>query len=141
MCEYDFLILDEPTNHLDLFSCEALEQSLVDFPGSILLISHDRYLLDKVCGITLVFDKQVIKRFEGNVSEYLGRKSVPEQQEDLKTPDPEEEELLLETRITQVLSELSKHKPGDPAYEDLDKKYRELIQRKKQSRQGTSTTD
>ena len=44
----NMLILDEPTNHLDLDTKEALDKALVEFPGTILMVSHDRYLLDKV---------------------------------------------------------------------------------------------
>ncbi len=47
--ENDVLLLDEPTNDLDIPSLEVLEESLLEFPGAILLISHDRYLMDKVC--------------------------------------------------------------------------------------------
>ena len=45
----DILLLDEPTNDLDIASIEILEQSLQDFPGAILIISHDRYLLNRAC--------------------------------------------------------------------------------------------
>ncbi len=46
----DVLLLDEPTNDLDISSLETLEESLIDFPGAIILVSHDRYLMKKVCG-------------------------------------------------------------------------------------------
>ncbi len=127
MGEYDLLIFDEPTNHLDLLSREAIEQSLMHFPGSILLISHDRYLLEQVCDLMLIFEKQRIIRFEGKVSDYLNRKCAGENQADFKRSEMEEEKLLLETRITRVLSELSRYKPGEPEYAALEDEYRELI--------------
>ncbi len=52
----DVLLLDEPTNDLDLPTLEALEDSLSDFPGSIVLVSHDRYLIDSVCDVILGLD-------------------------------------------------------------------------------------
>ncbi len=52
----DILLLDEPTNDLDIGSLEVLEESLLEFPGAIVLVSHDRYLLDSVCDSLLGFD-------------------------------------------------------------------------------------
>jgi len=49
----DILLLDEPTNDLDIPTLEILEESLIDFPGSLVLVTHDRYLLDRVSGIVL----------------------------------------------------------------------------------------
>jgi len=132
MGEYDLLIFDEPTNHLDLFSREAMEQSLINFPGSILLISHDLYLLDKVCDTMLIFDNCTILRLEGSVSNYLDKKHHDGDYSYLRKSNIEEEKLLLETKITKVLGELSLHKPGDFAYAALDAEYRKLIQLKKQ---------
>lgn len=125
--ENDLLILDEPTNHLDVYSREALEESLIQYPGTILLISHDRYLLDRVCDHMLVFEQQQIKRAEGQLTDYLSRK-----REDKKA-DPAasaEEKLILETRISRVLSELSLLKPDSPEYAVLDQEYRELLRQR-----------
>lgn len=52
----DILLLDEPTNDLDIPALEVLEESLLDFPGAVVLVSHDRYLMDRVCGRVLGFD-------------------------------------------------------------------------------------
>ncbi|MCC6729731.1 MAG: ABC-F family ATP-binding cassette domain-containing protein [Chthonomonadales bacterium] len=52
----DVLLLDEPTNDLDIPSLEVLEESLVDFPGTVALVTHDRYLLDRACGAVLGLD-------------------------------------------------------------------------------------
>jgi len=66
-----FLVLDEPTNHLDIPSREALEQALIDFPGTILLVSHDRYLLDKVVHKLVVLDRGRYEIHAGSYSEYI----------------------------------------------------------------------
>jgi ABC transport system ATP-binding/permease protein len=52
----DVLLLDEPTNDLDIQSLEVLEESLIDFPGAVVLVSHDRAFLDRLTDIVLAFD-------------------------------------------------------------------------------------
>jgi ATP-binding cassette subfamily F protein 3 len=65
------LVLDEPTNHLDLDSREALEAALRGFPGSILLVSHDRALLDAVGSRTVAVEDQTLHSYVGGWPEYL----------------------------------------------------------------------
>src|SRR5437588_346445 len=65
------LLLDEPTNHLDLAACEWLEGYLVDYPGSILVVSHDRYFLDRVTTRTIELADGVATDYRGNYSHYL----------------------------------------------------------------------
>ncbi|MGZ4254665.1 MAG: ABC-F family ATP-binding cassette domain-containing protein [Solirubrobacteraceae bacterium] len=65
------LILDEPTNHLDLESREALEQALDEFPGSLLLVSHDRALLDAVGTRTVAIEDRTLHSYVGGWPEYL----------------------------------------------------------------------
>ena len=65
------LILDEPTNHLDLESREALEAALQSFPGSLLLISHDRALLDAVGSRTVAVEDQTLHSYVGGWPEYV----------------------------------------------------------------------
>jgi len=69
------LLLDEPTNDLDVYTIHALEEALLAFPGCAVVISHDRYFLDRVCTHILAFegDSQV-KWFEGNFSDYEDNK-------------------------------------------------------------------
>jgi ATP-binding cassette subfamily F protein 3 len=69
--EANFLILDEPTNHLDLWSRSALEVSLRDFAGSVLLVSHDRYFLNQVVDHLLVYEDDRFRVIEGNYDTYL----------------------------------------------------------------------
>ncbi|MFM1877945.1 MAG: hypothetical protein RLZZ241_811 [Bacteroidota bacterium] len=67
----NFLILDEPTNDLDIITLSVLEDFLMDFPGSILLVSHDRYFMDKITDHLFVFDgKGGIRDFPGNYSDF-----------------------------------------------------------------------
>jgi ATP-binding cassette, subfamily F, member 3 len=70
----NLLLLDEPTNHLDLESREALEAALEAFPGTVLLVSHDRALLDAVAVRTLAIEDGTIRSYEGGWAEYVARR-------------------------------------------------------------------
>jgi ATP-binding cassette subfamily F protein 3 len=65
------LVLDEPTNHLDLSSREALEDALLAFPGAVLLVSHDRALLDAVGTRTVAFEGGQLRNYSGGWAEYM----------------------------------------------------------------------
>jgi ATP-binding cassette, subfamily F, member 3 len=67
----NFLVLDEPTNHLDLESREALEVALENFPATVLLVSHDRALLDAVAERTLAIEDETIRSYDGGWAEYI----------------------------------------------------------------------
>jgi ATP-binding cassette subfamily F protein 3 len=66
----NFLMLDEPTNNLDLPSCEVLENALDDFEGTVLVISHDRYFLDRVVDRIVELDEGTVTAYPGNYSYY-----------------------------------------------------------------------
>ncbi len=67
----NLLLFDEPTNDLDIYTLEILEDYLLSFKGPILVISHDRYFLDKICNRLLIFDNKNIKESLKSFSEYL----------------------------------------------------------------------
>jgi ATP-binding cassette ChvD family protein len=71
----DLLLLDEPTNHLDAESVNWLEHHLRDYPGAIMIVTHDRYFLDNVTGWILELDRGRGIPYEGNYSAYLGQKA------------------------------------------------------------------
>jgi ATP-binding cassette, subfamily F, member 3 len=65
------LVLDEPTNHLDLWACDALEQALLEFEGTCIVVSHDRYFLNRVVDLLLVLDGQGnVQVIHGNYDTY-----------------------------------------------------------------------
>ncbi len=67
----NFLVLDEPTNDLDIQTLQVLEQYLEDFPGCVIVVSHDRYFMDKVVDHLLIFKGEgVVKDFPGNYTQY-----------------------------------------------------------------------
>jgi ATP-binding cassette, subfamily F, member 3 len=70
----NFLVLDEPTNHLDLESREALEDALRAFPGTVLLVSHDRALLDAVAQRTLAIEEHRLNAYDGGWADYVRRR-------------------------------------------------------------------
>ena len=70
----NFLIMDEPTTHLDITAREALEEALVDYNGTLLLISHDRYFLDKLVGRVIELMDGCLDEYSGNYSYYLWKR-------------------------------------------------------------------
>jgi ATP-binding cassette ChvD family protein len=75
------LLLDEPTNHLDAESVQWLEKHLVDYPGNVILVTHDRYFLDNVVNWILELDRGKYFVYEGNYSTYLDKKAKRLEQE------------------------------------------------------------
>ncbi|NLZ72368.1 MAG: ABC-F family ATP-binding cassette domain-containing protein [Bacteroidales bacterium] len=90
----NFLILDEPTNDLDIMTLNVLEAYLQDFKGCVIVVSHDRYFMDKVVDHLMVFNGQGdIRDFPGNYTQYRAWKEVQEdQQEEKKKPEEEKHE-------------------------------------------------
>ena len=78
----DILLLDEPTNHLDAESVQWLEKHLVDYPGNVILVTHDRYFLDNVVNWILELDRARYYVYEGNYSTYLEKKAKRLEQEE-----------------------------------------------------------
>lgn len=76
LAEPDFLILDEPTNHLDISTIEWLEGYLRRSRATLLMVTHDRYFLDRVCSKIIELDDRSVFEVEGNYDMYLDRKSV-----------------------------------------------------------------
>ena len=76
LSEIDVFFLDEPTNHLDLETLEWLENFLVEFNGALLIVSHDRYFLDRVCNNIVEINETSLRGYPGNFSAYLGQKEL-----------------------------------------------------------------
>jgi ATP-binding cassette subfamily F protein uup len=76
IAEPDLAILDEPTNHLDVDTIEWLEEHLAAMRGAVLLVTHDRYVLDAVATRTLELDAARLREFRGNYADYLEQKAV-----------------------------------------------------------------
>ena len=76
----NLLLLDEPTNHLDAASREELERTLLDYSGTLLIISHDRYFINKLADRVLVLQKDGVKEYLGNYDYYLERTKDEQEQ-------------------------------------------------------------
>ena len=85
----NFLMLDEPTNHLDLESREALEAALDAFPGTVLLVSHDRALLDAVATRLLAIEERTVRSYDGGWAEYV--RTQAEESAPVTPPQPKQE--------------------------------------------------
>ena len=79
--EPDLILMDEPTNHLDLDIIEWLEEYLINYKGALLMITHDRYFLERVCGTIYELENLQFYKYEGNYSYYLEQKEAREANE------------------------------------------------------------
>jgi len=84
----NFLILDEPTNHLDILSKEALENALMEYDGTILFVSHDRYFIKKIATSCLVIDKDKVTYYPDGYKDYI---DVRTKREENKTAEKKED--------------------------------------------------
>ena len=88
----NFLVLDEPTNDLDIVTLQILEEYLQDFPGCVIVVSHDRYFMDKVVDHLLVFKGDgEIKDFPGNYTQYREWSSLQPRESSKETKEPKAE--------------------------------------------------
>lgn len=115
----NLLLLDEPTNHLDIISREALEDALLSYDGTLLVISHDRYFLNKVINRILELNKVGVKEFLGNYNYYQEKKTNPNRFESL-------EELANGKTKTQLKDERKKKKELEKEEKNLKLKIKNV---------------
>jgi ATP-binding cassette subfamily F protein 3 len=111
--------MDEPTNHLDLASKEALEQALTDYDGTLLLISHDRYFLDKLVSRVIEIKDGTLTEFSGNYSHYLEKR--------------QQQALVRETEVSK--EHLSKVNPAKRIKKSKEQKQKEAAARQAVSKE------
>ena len=137
----NFLILDEPTNDLDILTLQTLEEFLEEFKGCVLIVSHDRYFIDRLVDHTFVLEGDgAIKDYPGNYTEYRnwkqknGSEKIPVLEEIIETLKPEIKEAasVTEKPIESKSPQKKLSYKLQKELEDLDKKIPELEKKKKE---------
>ena len=117
----NFLILDEPTNDLDIYTLNVLEEYLIDFPGTVLVVSHDRYFLDKVVNHVLaIMPDGSLRDFPGSYTQYRESRNetattsrAERPPREVRAPKKKEENQKLSYREQQELEKLEKEIAGE----------------------------
>ena len=122
--DINFFILDEPTNYLDISSLEVIEELLVNYNWTILLVSHDRRFVENVANELLIIEDKMIKHFHGNYKEYLENKYKP--QLDMEEKEIEEKRMILETELSALIGEISLEQ-NEERKTELDLRYKEKL--------------
>lgn len=117
----DLLVLDEPTNHLDIDTLAWLEQYLTSYPGSVLIVSHDRYFLDKVSTKVYEISRHTSTKFLGNYSDYLMQKAERYEQEMKEYKKQQEEIDKLKDFVSRNLARASTTKRAQSRRKQLER--------------------
>ena len=100
---YSLLVLDEPTNHLDMQSKDILKKALLQYNGTIILVSHDRYFLDGLSDTIYEFRNHKIRQHKGGINNFLRRKKIQSMQEiELKKKETSQQNLVVESSSKQT---------------------------------------
>ncbi|KIA91850.1 ABC transporter [Pedobacter kyungheensis] len=126
----NFLILDEPTNDLDIDTLNVLEEFLENFPGILMLVSHDRYLLDKMSDQLFIMEGEgVVKIYNGNYSEYrLSLEQPKTKVETKKTPAPVVEQAPVKATKKLSFKEQKELEDSEKGMEEMENKIAALTQ-------------
>ncbi|WEG12508.1 ABC-F family ATP-binding cassette domain-containing protein [Pullulanibacillus sp. KACC 23026] len=117
----DLLILDEPTNHLDIDTLTWLENYLQHYPGAILIVSHDRYFLDKIVGKVFEISNHSATKYHGNYSAYLNQKAL-DFERDMQAFEKQQKEVAkLEDFVQRNIARASTTKRAQSRRKQLEK--------------------
>lgn len=127
------IILDEPTNYLDIHSMEAVENALKLYEGTLFFASHDRKLISSTADRIIFIEDHRLNTFEGRYAEY---EDLKKHSASSKDTDKEKQKLLLDTRLSEVISRLSMPGKGDNM-EQLDMEYKRILAEKRRLESGS----
>lgn len=113
------LILDEPTNHLDIMTKEVLEEALAEYTGTIIFVSHDRYLINKIATRVVEVTADGVNEYEGNFDSYIEAKTAEKATVAATAPLPKKDEGKKQYRTKQQRSEDAKRKKEQADLETL----------------------
>ncbi|HAE72430.1 MAG TPA: ABC transporter, partial [Flavobacteriaceae bacterium] len=121
----NFLILDEPTNDLDIVTLNVLESFLLDYPGCLLVVSHDRYFMDKIVDHLFVFrGAGYIEDFPGNYSDFRAYEDSQDQEQEPIKPKSIQQQTAAKTATTTQKQKISFNEQKE--YQQLESKIRSL---------------
>ena len=120
--KYNFLLLDEPTNHLDAFSREELENTLLNYSGTMLIVSHDRYFINKLATSVLELNRDGVCRYDGDYSYYLEKRKVDKEQTVREKPVKVNDYKLKKERASAVRKLKTQISKAEAQIEDLEEK-------------------
>lgn len=121
MQQENFLVLDEPTNHLDLDSKEVLESALVDYEGSLLFVSHDRYFINHIATKVLEITEEGSKLYLGNYDYYLEKKMEEEEKARLLAEQEKEKQPVTPSKQTNQPISKEKQRTRRKLQRDVDR--------------------
>ncbi|CAD15078.1 probable atp-binding abc transporter protein [Ralstonia pseudosolanacearum GMI1000] len=121
MCPSDLLLLDEPTNHLDLDAVVWLEDWLARYPGTLVMISHDREFLDAVCNVTLHIEHCKLKRYGGNYTQFETQRLQQMALQESAYARQQKQIAHLESFITRFKAKASKAKQAQSRVKALER--------------------
>ena len=133
----NFLILDEPTNDFDIFTMNILEQFLISFKGCLLVVSHDRYFMDKICDTMFIMENDgSVSGFVGKCSEYL---EIQQEQNTKQKPESKQEEKQEKAPAHQKRNKISFKEKKE--FEQLEQRIFELEDKKPELEKLMASSD
>lgn len=122
----DALLLDEPTNHLDILSLKWLEKFLIQFPGIVVVVSHDRSFLDHVCDAVLDLDFSTAKMYKGNYTAFLKGKEEEALLREMEAEKAEKKIEALNQFVTRFKAKATKARQAQSKAKQIDRMERDI---------------